>query len=162
MSFPAIHFPLFTHYYIQLFQQRLQRFLKSLPDHVDLGVVGDGLEGDVGDALVHEPLADVVVGGCFRGDLTGERGFLDLADAAVGEQVVRVTGAHDAGAGQSEGHAGSVDGDPAAAPLLGNVGGGSRAAGGVEDEVAGISGHENASLDNYARCSLYYISLSDQ
>ena len=83
-------------------------------------------------------------------------GFLDLAVAAVGEQVVGVACAHDAGAGQRQGYAGGVDGDPAAAPLLGDVGGGAGAAGGVEDEVAGIGGHQDASF--YDRlASLYYI-----
>ena len=126
---------------VQLRPQRLQGFLELLPDHVDLGVVGDGLQGDVGDALVHEALADVVVRGRFRGGLAGNPGFLDLAVAAVGEQVVGVAGPHDAGAGQREGDAGGVDGDPAAAPLLGDVRGGAGAAGRVENEVAGVGGH---------------------
>ena len=94
-----------------------------------------------GDALVHEALADVVVRGHFRRGLASERGFFDLAVAAVGEQVVGVASAHDAGAGEREGDAGGVDGDPAAAPLLGDVCGSAGAAGGVEDEVAGVSGH---------------------
>ena len=127
--------------------QRLQRFLELLPDHVDFGVVGDGLEGDVGDALVHETLADVVVRGRFRGDFADERGFFDLAVAAVGEQVVGIACAHDAGAGQREGDAGGVDGDPAAAPLLGDVRGGAGAAGRVEHQVAGVGGHQDAALD---------------
>ena len=41
--------------------QRLKRRLALLPDHVDLGVVGDGLERDVRHALVDEALADVAV-----------------------------------------------------------------------------------------------------
>src|SRR5262245_56284026 len=44
---------------IQLRPQRLQRLLVRLPDDVDLGVVGDGLQGDVRRALVDEALADV-------------------------------------------------------------------------------------------------------
>ena len=101
----------------------------------------------MGDPLVHEALADVVVRGRFRGGLAGNLGFLDLAGAAVGQQVVGIAGAHDAGAGEREGDAGGVDGDPAAAPLLGDVRGGAGAAGGVEDEVAGVGGHEDAALD---------------
>ena len=37
----------------------LQGLLPRLPDHVDLGIVGDGFEGDVRHALVDEALADV-------------------------------------------------------------------------------------------------------
>ena len=59
---------------------------------------------------------------------------LDLPVAAVGEQIVRVACAHDTSAGQRQGDAGSVDGDPATAPLLGNVGCGTRATSGVEYE----------------------------
>jgi hypothetical protein len=109
-----------------------------LPDDVDLGVVGDVLEHDVGDALVDEALPDVSPGRGARWLGTGDLGFLALALAGVLEQVVGVAGAHDAGAGEGQGDAGGVDGDPAAAPLFGDVGGGAGAAGGVEDEVAGI------------------------
>ena len=41
--------------------QRLQGLLVRLPDDVDLGVVGDGLERDMRRALVDEALADVAV-----------------------------------------------------------------------------------------------------
>ncbi len=40
----------------QLRQQRSDLLLIALPDDVDLGVVGDGLQGDVGNALVDEAL----------------------------------------------------------------------------------------------------------
>ena len=43
--------------------ERLQLRLLALPDHVDLGVVGDGLQRDVRHALVDEAVADVAVGG---------------------------------------------------------------------------------------------------
>ena len=105
----------------------------------------------MGDALIHEALANVVVRGCFRGGLAGNLGFLDLAVAAVSEQVVGIAGAHDAGAGEREGDARGVDGDPAAAPLLGDVRGGAGAAGGVEDEVAGVGGHQDAAFNNFIR-----------
>ena len=128
--------------------QRLQCLLPLLPDHVDLGVVGNGLERDVGYALVHEPLPDVVVGGRVGGCPASDLGFFELSVAAVGEQVVGIARAHDAGAGERQSHAGSVNGDPAAAPLLGDVGSGAGAAGWVEDEVAGVGGHEDATLDD--------------
>ena len=46
-------------------------------------------------------------------------------------------------------HARGVDGDPAAAPLLGDVGRGAGAAGGVEHEVAGVGGHEDTALNDF-------------
>ena len=76
-----------------------------------------------------------------------EFGFFLVSGIRVGEEVVGVAGAHDAGAGEGEGHPGGVDGDPAAAPLFGDVGGGARAAGGVQHQVAGVGGHEDAALD---------------
>ena len=101
----------------------------------------------MGHALVHEPVADVVVGGRVGGRLAGDLGFFQLPVTAVGEQVPGIARPHDAGAGKRQGDAGGVDGDPAAAPLLGDVGGGAGAAGGVEDEVAGVGGHEDAAFD---------------
>ena len=85
---------------VQFPAQRLQPFLELLPNDIDFGIVGDGLERDVGDALVDEALANVVVGGHFRVGLAGNLGFLGLAVAAVGEQIVGIAGAHDAGAGE--------------------------------------------------------------
>ena len=79
--------------------------LEVLPDDVDLDVVGDGAQGDVRHALVDEALADVAVAGGFGGGLTLDLGLFQLAGAAVGEQVVGIAGAHDAGAGQGEGDA---------------------------------------------------------
>ena len=61
---------------VQLPTQRFQRPLELLPDDVNLGVVGDGLERDVGYALVHETLADVIVGGRFRGCLAASAASL--------------------------------------------------------------------------------------
>ena len=126
---------------VQALLQRLQPQLEIFPDDVDLGVVGDGAQGDVGDALVDEALADVAVAGRYGRRLAFDLSLLLLSLAAVGEQVVGVAGAHDAGAGQGEGDARGVDGDPTAAPLFGDVGGGAGAAGGVEDEVARVGSH---------------------
>src|SRR5260370_30029025 len=99
-------------------------------------VVGDGFEGDVGDLFVFEAAYDVFVG--------------------VGEFVVVEGGAHEAVFGEGGGDAGGVAGDPAAAPLLGDECGGARATGGIEDEVTGIGGHENATL-KHRRQSLDYV-----
>jgi hypothetical protein len=53
---------------VELLADGLQGLLEALPDDVDLGVVGDGLERNVGDALVDEALANVVVSGGFSRD----------------------------------------------------------------------------------------------
>ena len=142
-------FPLLLEGRVELLAQRFERALELLPDHVDLGVVGDGLERDVRHALIDEALADVAVGGSLRWNRLCDFGFFLLAVLAVGEQVVRIASAHDAGAGQRERDAGSVDGDPAAAPLLGDVGRGARAAGGVENEIAGVGGHQDAAFNDF-------------
>ena len=101
--------------------ERLQGLLPRLPDHVDLGIVGDGFQGDVGHALVDEALADVAAGGRLRRRALRDLGFLALPLGAVGEQIPGIARAHDARSRQRERHAGGVDGDPAPAPLLGDV-----------------------------------------
>ena len=106
---------------VQLLAQRLQLRLPLLPDDIDLGVVGDGLERDVRHALVDEAVADVAVHGLRTRRGAGDFGFLELAFAGIGQQVERIARAHDAGAGQRQRHARGVDRDPAAAPLLGDV-----------------------------------------
>src|SRR5690606_5114829 len=59
---------------------------------------------------------------------------------------------------QGQWHAGSIAGDPATAPLFGDIGGSAGAAGGVQDNVARIGGHQNAALDNFL-IGLHYIDL---
>ena len=54
---------------VQLCPKRLQSFLPPLPDHVDLGVVSDRLQFDVGHSLIHEALPDVTA----RGTLVDSR-----------------------------------------------------------------------------------------
>ena len=61
----------------------------------------------------------------------GDFGFLELAIAGIGQQVKWITRTHDAGTGQRQGDARGVNGDPAAAPLLGDGGGGAGTAGWV-------------------------------
>ena len=119
----------------------LQGLLPALPDHVDLGVVGDGFQGDVGHALVNETLADVAAGGRFRRRALRDLGFFLLPFRAVGEQVPGIARAHDARPCQRKRYAGGVDGDPAPAPLLGDIGRGARAASRVQNQVAGVGGH---------------------
>ena len=126
----------------------LQGLLPRLPDHVDLGVVGDGFQGDVGHALVDEALADVAASRRFGGRPLRDLGLLALSLGAVGEQIPGIARAHDARPRQRERHAGGVDGDPAPAPLLGDVSRGAGAAGRVQHQIAGIGGHEDAALND--------------
>ena len=51
---------------------------------------------------------------------------------------------------QRERHAGGVDGDPAPAPLLGDIGRRAGTAGRVQHEVAGVCGHQDTAFDNFA------------
>ena len=137
---------------IQRGAQGFQRGLRFLPQHVDLGIVGDGFQGDVRGAFVHEAVAHVVADGGVARGLAGDGLFFGAALAAVGEQVVGVFCRHEPGAREGEGDAGRVDGDPAAAPLLGDGGGGAGAAGRVQHEVARVGGHKDAALDNSLIC----------
>ncbi len=99
-------------------------------------------------ALIDEAVADVAARRLARTRRCArDFGFLDLAVAAVGEQVIGVARTHDAGAGQRQRDARGVDRDPAAAPLFGDGGGGAGTTGRVEYEVAGVSGHEDAALN---------------
>ena len=75
------------------------------------------------------------------------------------QRVVVEFGGEEALAGQGDGDAGGVDSDPAAAPLLGDVGRRAAPAGGVEDEVAGVGGHEHTTFNN-CRSSLHHINFA--
>src|SRR5690606_4438378 len=93
-------------------------------------------------------------GGSGAGDLA----FLLLAFGAVGEHVPGVARAHDASACQGEGDAGGVDGDPATAPLFGDVSGGAGAACRVENAITRSRCHQQASFD-HVLASLDYVDL---
>ena len=97
-------------------------------------------------ALIDEALADVVVDGRVGGRALGQFGFLGAALAAVGEQIPGIARRHQARASERQRDAAGVDGDPAPAPLLGDIGGGAGAAGGIEHEVARVGGHQDAAL----------------
>ena len=86
-------------YGVELLAQGLQGRLPLVPDDVDLGVVGDGLEGDVRHALVDEAVADIAVDRLSRGCGAGDLGLLDLTLARVGEQIAGLARTHDAGTG---------------------------------------------------------------
>ena len=78
--------------------------------------------------------------------------FFGLAFGAVGEQIVRIASAHNAGASQSQGNARGVNSDPASAPLLGHVCCRPRAACWIENKVAWIGGHQNAAFCDTLIC----------
>ncbi len=98
--------------------------------------------------LVHETLPDIAVGRRVGGRLARNLGFFELTLATVEEQIIGVACAHDAGAGKRQRNAGGINGDPAAAPLLGDVSGCAGTTGGVEDEVSGVSRHEDTTLNH--------------
>ena len=143
---------------VQRFTQRLQLRLPLVPDDIDLRVVGDGFERDVRHALIDEAVADVPMHRLRTRRGAGDFGLLELAFAGIGQQVKRIARAHDAGTGQRQRHARGVNRDPAAAPLLGDIGGGAGTAGRIKHEVAGVGGHEDAALNNLRR-SLNDIDL---
>jgi hypothetical protein len=74
--------------------QRFQRGLRLLPQHVDLGVVGDRFQGDVGGAFVDKTLAQVVVHRRIGSGSASEATFLCTALAAVGQKIERVFRRH--------------------------------------------------------------------
>ncbi len=82
------------------------------------------------------------------GGAPGQLGLPALALRRVGHEVVRVLRRHQARPGERQRDPAGVDRDPAPTPLLGDVGGRAGAAGRVEDEVAGVGGHEEAALDH--------------
>ena len=61
----------------------------------------------------------------------------------MGQFVVIKGGRHQTLLRQCDGHTGSITGDPAAAPLLGYISGGTAAAGNIQNKIAGICGHEH-------------------
>src|SRR5258706_6119624 len=109
-------------------------------------------------ALVDKSLADVVPRFVFGRHLAGKFRFLLEALLRVGQQVVGILGGHQAGTRQRQSDAAGVAGDPAPAPLLGNIGGSATAAGWIEHEVAWVGGHEEATLNHLYGC-LHDIEL---
>src|SRR5690242_8226368 len=96
---------------------------------------------------VDETLLNVAASAAARQDSAAQFARLPHALRRVGEEVVGKAPAHQAGASEGEGDAAGVNGDPTAPPLLGDVRSGATATGGIENEIAGVSGHEDASFD---------------
>jgi hypothetical protein len=95
----------------------------------------------VRDPLVDKALSDIVAGLGGRRLDTGQLPLLGATLDGVGEQVCRVLGAYQPLPGESDGDAGSVDGDPPPPPLFRDVRGGRRAAGRIKHQVPRIGAH---------------------
>ena len=119
-----------------------------VPNDVDLGIVGNRFEGDVRHSLVDEAVRDVVGERAAASRTPGDISLLAGTLSRIFEKVMRIACAHQARACKRESNAASVDGYPAAAPLLGDVGCCTGAASRVDDEVAGVGGHHEAALQN--------------
>jgi hypothetical protein len=69
-------FPGLLHSFVQLLAQRLERPLPALPDHVDLRVVGDGLQRNVRGVFVDKTVPNVIGKRSVRGWLASDLPFL--------------------------------------------------------------------------------------
>jgi hypothetical protein len=121
-------------------------------DHVDLFVVRDGLQRDVRDPLVDKPFLDVAI---KMSPLPLGEGWGEGADGLslffrafrrIGQQVVGILRGHQTRAGQRKRHTARVAGNPAASPLLGDVGRRAAAACRIEHEIARIGSHEEGAF----------------
>jgi len=108
------------------------------------------------NTFVHKTVADAVVGRFARGNAPPEFRFLLLPLGRIGKEVEGITGTHQASASQGQRDPTRVDGDPAAAPLFGDIGGGARTTGRIQNQITRIGGHEYATPDDTCR-SLYNI-----
>ncbi len=116
---------------VQFGEMPFDRRMHAIVDLIDLRVIGDGFEGDVGDGLVDESAFQPLV--------------------RIFQVVIIIAGGHQPLLGQSCGHPGCVAGDPAPSPFFGDIGGGAGPAGGIEDQVTGIGGHEDATFNNLVK-----------
>ena len=72
-------------------------------------------------SLVDKALPNVTVSRSSRMETFQQFRFFQLPVFAVGKQIVRIAGTHDAGPSQCKCYTRSVNGDPAPPPLLRNV-----------------------------------------
>ena len=102
-------------------------------------VVGDGFERDTrhqaADFLALAVLFALIKKSTRR---ALRRGFEGIPREGRGEQPLPC---------QRQWHAGGIAGNPAAAPLLGDVGRRAGTADNVHDQIAGVGGHQKAALD---------------
>src|SRR5207244_765379 len=88
---------------------------------------------DMGYALVDKSVTDAVVRRLRRWNPARNFGLFELTVARVRKQVIRISRTHDACSRQRKCDAGRIHGDPATAPLFGDVRRRSRATGGIQD-----------------------------
>src|SRR5580658_1799204 len=115
--------------------------LRFLPEDVDLGVIGDGFEGDMRGAFIDKAVAHVLMGGRVRLNLARYRLLLGSAISAVSKQKIGIFGRHQPRAGERQRNSACVDRNPATSPLFGDIGGSARTTGGVEHKVTRVSRH---------------------
>jgi len=97
-------------------------------DWVEVLVLGNALECNMRDGLVDEAADD--------------------ARLLVAESVVVELCGEEPLTGDGLGDAAGVNGDPAPTPLLRDVSRHPRTAGRIEDEIAGVGGHQHTSFEN--------------
>ena len=122
----------------------LQRFDRERPGHAQFLFVLARLIKE------RRGVRRLVVGERFQRDM--RHGFVvkALPDVLrVMQDVIREGRGHQALFGDVQGDARRVNRDPAAAPLLGDVGGRAAAAGGIEDEIAGVGRHQQTALNDF-------------
>ena len=93
--------PLLFKFLVEGLAQRFHLRLPLLVDDVDLSVIGDSLQRDMGHPLVDEAQPDGAVDWLRRLGHGREFCLLLLPVPGVGQQVVGVTSAHDSCAGES-------------------------------------------------------------
>ncbi len=152
-------FPRFAERPVERDSQGFQGLLPSLPNDVDFGVVSNGLQSNVRNALVYEAVADVAARRRSLGRSAYDLGFLALALWTVGEKIIWITRSHQTRAGERDSDARCINGDPAPAPLLSDVGGSAGAAGWIQHEVARIGCHQDAAFNHFWRCLNYINSV---
>src|SRR5690554_6204741 len=102
--------------------------------------------------LIDETLADIATSWRLQGLGLRDLSLFKLPVTAVSKKIIRITCTHKPGTSQSKGDTRSVDCDPPAAPLLGNVSSCSGTTGWIEDEISGICSHEYATFDYLTQC----------
>ena len=105
--------------------------MHALVNLVDLGVVGDRLQGDVRHGLVDEAALQPLM--------------------RIAQGMIIEAGGHQPLLGQCDGDARGVAGDPPAPPFFGHECSGARSTGRVEYEVARIGGHQETALNHCGR-----------
>jgi len=96
------------------------------------GVLGDASQCDVRDGFIDESARDTIL--------------------FVLEFEIVETARQEALTCQGNRYTAGVNGYPPSAPTLRDVGGGAGATSGIEDEIAGVGGHEETAFDNFVSC----------